>query len=63
VDKPPEVEELEVEEEEDSTFPEDCYTESETSTNDYVYYIEFLLLTQWFVCVPRLHQAMSYLGA
>jgi len=45
VDKPPEVEELEVEDEEDSTFPEDCYTESETSTNDYVYYIEFLLLT------------------
>lgn len=32
VDKPPEVEELEVVEEEDSTFPEDCYTESETST-------------------------------
>ncbi|XP_056090591.1 sodium channel protein type 4 subunit alpha B [Rhinichthys klamathensis goyatoka] len=28
VDKPPEVEELEVVEEEDSTFPEDCYTEN-----------------------------------
>lgn len=50
VDRPPEVEDVVEEEEEDSTIPEDCYTESETRTLITVCSIDYILLIV-FVCL------------
>lgn len=51
MDKPPEIEELELVEEEDSTFPEDCYTESETSTMTMCSILSFILVINMLVCL------------